>query len=84
MNKYNDSQISLDHCALYFTEIGMQLQIADYFQSGVERSEEFAVGLHDEFQPIQGHDIGQFPGLGTEKQAESTLAFQLATWSCPC
>lgn len=58
---------------------GISLQIADYFQSGSERSEEFATGLHNEFQPIQGHDIGQFPGLGTEKQAESTLAFQLAT-----
>lgn len=65
--------------ALYFTENEMLLQIADYFKSGSEHSEEFAVGLHKEFQPIQGHDIGQFPGLGTEKQAESTLAFQLAT-----
>lgn len=79
LNRGNDSQISLDCCALYFTENGMSLQIADYFQSGSERSEEFAVGLHSEFQPIQGHDIGQFPGLGTEKQAESTLAVQLAT-----
>lgn len=59
--------------------IALGNHIADYFQSGSERSEEFAVGLHSEFQPIQGHDIGQFPGLGTEKQAESTLAVQLAT-----
>ncbi|XP_038890990.1 renalase isoform X1 [Benincasa hispida] len=59
--------------------IALGNHIADYFQSGVERSEEFAVGLHNEFQPIQGHDIGQFPGLGTEKQAESALALQHAT-----
>ncbi|XP_022999075.1 uncharacterized protein LOC111493564 [Cucurbita maxima] len=59
--------------------IALGNHIADYFQSGSERSEEFAVGLHNEFQPIGGHDIGQFPGLGTEKQAESTLAFQLST-----
>ncbi|KGN60790.1 uncharacterized protein LOC101219713 [Cucumis sativus] len=59
--------------------IALGNHIADYFRSGSEHSEEFAVGLHKEFQPIQGHDIGQFPGLGTEKQAESTLAFQLAT-----
>ncbi|XP_022143212.1 uncharacterized protein LOC111013130 isoform X2 [Momordica charantia] len=43
--------------------IALGNHIADYFRSGTGsvRSEEFAVGLHNEFQPIQGHDIGQFP-----------------------
>ncbi|KAH9699124.1 hypothetical protein KPL71_024223 [Citrus sinensis] len=29
---------------------------------------EFAVGLRNEFQPLEGHDIGQFPGLGPWKK----------------
>ncbi|KAK9083778.1 hypothetical protein Scep_030249 [Stephania cephalantha] len=37
--------------------------IADYWQSGGSCPDEFAVGLHNEFKPIEGHDIGQFPGL---------------------
>lgn len=43
------------------------MQIADYFQSDGTSPDEFAVGLHNEFQPLTGHDIGQFPGLGSEK-----------------
>lgn len=39
-------------------------QIAEYFQSGGTSPEDFAVGLNNEFQPLEGHDIGQFPGLG--------------------
>ncbi|GAY56015.1 hypothetical protein CUMW_168570 [Citrus unshiu] len=43
---------------------GMALanHIADYLGSGGVRPEEFAVGLHNEFQSLEGHDIGQFPG----------------------
>ncbi|GFP79147.1 hypothetical protein PHJA_000058200 [Phtheirospermum japonicum] len=29
---------------------------------------EFAVGLRNEFQPLKGHDIGQFPGLESERE----------------
>lgn len=69
------------HAVHLLSEIGISLQIADYFRSGTGsvRSEEFAVGLHNEFQPIQGHDIGQFPGLGTEKQADIERSLQIAT-----
>ncbi|XP_073271291.1 uncharacterized protein [Primulina huaijiensis] len=44
---------------------GMALanHIADYFQSGGTCPDDFAAGLHSNFQPIIGHDIGQFPGL---------------------
>ena len=44
------------------------MQIADYFKSGGARPNEFAVGLHNEFQPLRGHDIGQFPGLESKEQ----------------
>ncbi|KAL6565005.1 hypothetical protein OROMI_016455 [Orobanche minor] len=38
--------------------------MADYIQSGGTCPNEFAVGLHKEFQALKGHDdIGQFPGL---------------------
>ncbi|KAG6700628.1 hypothetical protein I3842_08G121300 [Carya illinoinensis] len=49
---------------------GMSLanHIADYFQSGGAHPEEFAVGLQNEFQPLEGHDVGQFPGLESEKK----------------
>ncbi|GAY56011.1 hypothetical protein CUMW_168530 [Citrus unshiu] len=44
---------------------GMALanHIADYLGSDGVRPEEFAVGLHNDFQSLEGHDIGQFPGL---------------------
>ncbi|KAL6513268.1 hypothetical protein OROGR_020754 [Orobanche gracilis] len=42
---------------------GSLMQIADYVQSGGTCPNEFAVGLHKEFQPLKRHDnIGQFPG----------------------
>ncbi|KAI9185920.1 hypothetical protein LWI28_012024 [Acer negundo] len=43
---------------------GMALanHIAEYIQSGGVDLEDFAVGLHNEFRPLEGHDIGQFPG----------------------
>lgn len=48
----------------------LDIQIADYLQSRGSNPDEFAVGLHKEFQPIEGHDIGQFPSLGTKQVAE--------------
>lgn len=44
------------------------MQIADYLQSRGAQPDDFAVGLHDEFQSIDGHDIGQFPGLEYKEQ----------------
>ncbi|XP_042486732.1 renalase [Macadamia integrifolia] len=49
---------------------GMALanHIADYFQSGGSQLDEFAIGLHDEFHPVEGHDIGQFLGVQSNKE----------------
>ncbi|KAI4303006.1 hypothetical protein MLD38_038688 [Melastoma candidum] len=60
---------------------GMSLanHIADYFQNGGSRPDEFAVGLHKEFQPLEGQDIGQFPGLAAENQASEAENYQLTT-----
>ncbi|XP_062178262.1 uncharacterized protein LOC133883078 isoform X2 [Alnus glutinosa] len=60
---------------------GMTLanHIADYFQTGGARPEEFAIGLHNEFQPLEGHDIGQFPGVESEKEINEAQAYQLAS-----
>ncbi|KAL5205845.1 hypothetical protein ABZP36_034054 [Zizania latifolia] len=48
---------------------GMSLanHVADYFASSGERPEEFAIGLHENLNPVEGHDIGQFPGLDSQK-----------------
>ncbi|CAM0949126.1 unnamed protein product [Alopecurus aequalis] len=48
---------------------GMSLgdHVADYFASGGERQEEFAIGLDDSLTRVEGHDIGQFPGLESQK-----------------
>lgn len=59
---------------------GMALanHIADFLGSGGVCPEEFAVGLYNEFQPLEGHDIGQFLGLeSTEK--EEVHAYQLTS-----
>ncbi|KAF7817820.1 FAD/NAD(P)-binding oxidoreductase family protein [Senna tora] len=58
---------------------GMALanHIADYFQNGGAHPSEFAVGLEQEFQPLQGHDIGQFPGLETQQTMNQTEMYQL-------
>ncbi|KAF3789005.1 hypothetical protein EJ110_NYTH19808 [Nymphaea thermarum] len=55
---------------------GMALanHIADFIQSGGAQPEDFAVGLHDEFHPIKGHDIGQFPGLDTKEEVSAVLS----------
>ncbi|XP_058224664.1 uncharacterized protein LOC131333881 [Rhododendron vialii] len=59
--------------------IALANHIADYFQSGGTRPGEFAVGLHNEFQPLAGHDIGQFPGLELKEQTVEAQAIQLST-----
>lgn len=46
---------------------GLLTQIADFLKSGGSRPDEFAIGLHKDFHPLQGHDIGQFPGLESSK-----------------
>lgn len=48
---------------------GMSLanRIADYFQSGGSEPDDFAIGLHEAFEVVEGHDIGQFHGLQSEK-----------------
>ncbi|KAE8009998.1 hypothetical protein FH972_006396 [Carpinus fangiana] len=60
---------------------GMTLanHIADYFETGGARPEEFAIGLDNEFQPLEGHDIGQFPGLESKKEINEAQAYQLAS-----
>ena len=55
------------------------MQIADYFGSSGLDPAEFAAGLHQEFQPLNGHDIGQFPGMETEKKRVEAEEFQLIT-----
>lgn len=44
------------------------LQVADYLKSDTSQHNDFAVGLHNEFQPINGHDIGQFADMNFAKQ----------------
>ncbi|KAJ9557451.1 hypothetical protein OSB04_012065 [Centaurea solstitialis] len=56
---------SLEAAAL--SGISLADHTADYLKSGGSRPDEFAVGLHNDFQPLQGHDIGQFPGLESNK-----------------
>ncbi|KAF8017833.1 hypothetical protein BT93_H2895 [Corymbia citriodora subsp. variegata] len=68
---------SLESAAL--SGIALANHIADYFQGGGARPEEFELGLHHEFQPLQGHDIGQFPGLDSEIQKDSSQNYQLTT-----
>ncbi|PIA45227.1 hypothetical protein AQUCO_01700633v1 [Aquilegia coerulea] len=53
---------------------GMSLanHIADYLQSGGTRPDEFTAGLNNEFQPVTGYDIGQFPGSEFTESTEQT------------
>lgn len=44
------------------------LQVADYLKSDTSQHNDLAVGLHNEFQPINGHDIGQFADMNFAKQ----------------
>ncbi|XP_020212255.1 uncharacterized protein LOC109796844 [Cajanus cajan] len=64
--------------AAVLSGIALANHIADYFQSPVTDSGEFAVGLNHEFQPLEGHDIGQFPGLGSEEKMNEGQAYELA------
>ncbi|KAG2630484.1 renalase-like isoform X2 [Panicum virgatum] len=54
--------------------------IANYFVSHCERPEEFAIGLHENLNQVEGHDIGQFPGIDSQKprvaQAQKSLVPQ--------
>ena len=56
------------------------MQIANYFVSHCERPEEFAIGLHENLNQVEGHDIGQFPGIDSQKprvaQAQKSLVPQ--------
>ncbi|KAI7737404.1 hypothetical protein M8C21_016378 [Ambrosia artemisiifolia] len=56
---------SLEAAAISGLSLGNH--IADFLKSGGSRPDEFAVGLHEDFHPLQGHDIGQFPGLESNK-----------------
>lgn len=62
-----------------FNRVTISLQIGDYFQSGGTSPDDFAVGLQNEFKPLEGHDIGEFPGLGSEKQIKKSHDMQLTT-----
>ncbi|KAK7337918.1 hypothetical protein VNO77_18509 [Canavalia gladiata] len=64
--------------AAVLSGIALANHIADYFQSPGADHGEFAVGLNHEFQPLEGHDIGQFPGLGSEKMINESQAYELA------
>lgn len=68
---------SLESAAL--SGMALANHMADYFQNSGINTEEYAVGLHTEFQPLKGHDIGQFPGLESEKKAKEAMEFQLTT-----
>ncbi|KAH0994636.1 hypothetical protein GBA52_018500 [Prunus armeniaca] len=61
--------------------ISLANHVADYFQRSGGRPEEFAVGLRNEFQPLRGHDIGQFPGLESQTQTQmpTQQSYQLTT-----
>eukprot|EP01018_Ginkgo_biloba_P010616 Gb_11480 [translate_table: standard] len=54
---------------------GMALahQIADYCASGGSNPDEFGLGLHKEFTPIDGYDIGQFPGIELMQKQDSKI-----------
>ncbi|KAK4282903.1 hypothetical protein QN277_014227 [Acacia crassicarpa] len=49
--------------------MAMANHIADYFQHAGVHPSEFAIGLEQEFEPLLGHDIGQFPGLEAQDRA---------------
>ncbi|XP_061340475.1 uncharacterized protein LOC133286957 [Gastrolobium bilobum] len=64
--------------AAVLSGIALANHIADYFQSPGTDHEEFAIGLNHEFQPLEGHDIGQFPGLGSEEKMNEAPVYKLA------
>lgn len=62
-----------------YIRVVLYVQIADFFQSGEAHPEEFAIGLQNEFKPLEGCDIGQFPGLESTKQINEDRAYQLVS-----
>ncbi|KAJ4719689.1 FAD/NAD(P)-binding oxidoreductase family protein [Melia azedarach] len=70
------SDSSLESAAL--SGLALANHIADYLESGGVHPEEFAVGLHNEFCTLEGHDIGQFPGLESVGKQE-IQAYELTT-----
>ncbi|KAL8028761.1 hypothetical protein ABFX02_14G181700 [Erythranthe guttata] len=68
---------SLESAAL--SGMGLANHIADYLQSDGTCPDDFAVGLHNEFQQLKGYDIGQFPGLEPEIQVNEARDLQLTT-----
>ncbi|KAK3037350.1 hypothetical protein RJ639_030448 [Escallonia herrerae] len=52
---------------------------AHYFESGGTRPDEFAVGLQNEFQPLKGHEIGQFPGVEFKEEVCEARTVQFTT-----
>lgn len=59
-----------DVCTCIGADMFFAMQMANYFSSGGMKPDEFAIGLNNPFHAISGHDIGHFPGLESEKQAE--------------
>jgi hypothetical protein len=59
------------------------MQVADYFASRGERPEEFAIGLDDSLIRVEGHDIGQFPGLDSQKPQVAEPQLTLSIWTLP-
>ncbi|CAL0301811.1 unnamed protein product [Lupinus luteus] len=64
--------------AAVLSGIALADHIAEYFQSPGAEAGEFAVGLNHEFQSLEGHDIGQFPGLGSEEKMTETQIYEHA------
>ncbi|WJX80257.1 hypothetical protein P8452_63281 [Trifolium repens] len=64
--------------AAVLSGIALANHIADYIQSPGADPGEFAVGLNHEFQPLEGHDIGHFPGLGSEGKMNEAQVYELA------
>lgn len=62
---------------IYLNQVSY-MQIANYFRSETDNTNEFAVGLDKEFTPLKGHDIGQFPGLESESSTKESPSYQLA------
>lgn len=65
--------------AAVLSGVALANHIADYCQSPAgSDAGEFAIGLNHEFQPLEGHDIGQFPGLVSEEKTKESQVYELA------
>ncbi|KQK15590.1 uncharacterized protein LOC100824134 [Brachypodium distachyon] len=65
--------------AAVLSGISLGDHVADYFASCGERPEEFAIGLDDSLNRVEGHDIGQFPGLDSSQKPQVAEAQLTAT-----